>query len=235
MLLANRLQSVANLVGEYRRIADIGSDHARLPVWLVQSGKIDFAVAGEVQPGPLKAACRTIDEYGLENSIDVRLGDGLQVVAPDEVDVVVLAGMGGAAIRGILARSPEVVDRLKKIVCQPMTGAGSLRKWLLEQGWKIDSEDLVFEDALLYEVFSVVPADSDALSLSAQLDELLLEVGPLLWSTRHPLLELQLYKLIEQYQKRVDEMVNSRSVEVNRQRMIWEQKIVALEAMRACL
>lgn len=229
MLLAQRLQSVAKMLGNHRRIADIGSDHAHLPVWLVKKGRIDFAVAGEILPGPLQATCRTICAQGLENIIFGRLGNGLEVLAPGEVDAVVLAGMGGAEIRRILDRSPAVFIRLQRIVCQPMTGGYGLRKWLFERGWCLKAQDLVLEDGRLYEMFSVVPGQAEAE------DELLIEIGPLLWRDRHPLLTRQIKKLISQYQKRVDEMKNSSSLEVCRQREDWQRRIAALEAKRACL
>lgn len=229
MLPAERLRSVANMLGDYRKIADIGSDHAQLPTWLMNNGRIDFAVAGEIMPGPLQATCRMIREQGLENSISGRLGDGLEVLSPGEVDAVVLAGMGGAAIRGILARSPAVFMSLQRIVCQPMTGGYGLRKWLFDRGWRLNEQDLVLEDDRLYEIFSVVPGQAEPV------DELLIEIGPLLWRDRHPLLARQITKLMKQYQKRVDAMVNSQSVEVCRQREQWQRKIAELEAKRACL
>ena len=229
MLLGARLRTVAELIGNYRRVADIGSDHAYLPVWLILQDKADFAVAGEIQPGPLEAVSRTVGEAALEDCIAVRLGDGLAVLQQGEVEAVVLAGMGGAAIRGILARSPAIVQRLSRIVCQPMTGGAGLRRWLQENGWTIIAEELVWEDGRLYEMLAAEPG------LSEPLPELLLEVGPLLWQQRHPLVAAQLDRLIEQYRNRVQSMQHSHSMSVTEQRIAWEQKIQALEAMKACL
>lgn len=229
MLLGARLQTIAELIGNYRRVADIGSDHAYLPVWMILQDKADFVVAGEIQPGPLEAANRTVGEAALEDCIAVRLGDGLTVLQPGEVETVVIAGMGGTAIRGILARSPEIVQRLSRIVCQPMTGAAGLRRWLQENAWTIVAEDLVWDEGRLYEILAAEPG------LSEPLPDLLLEVGPLLWQQRHPFVAAQLDRLIEQYRNRVQSMQHSRSLSVTEQRIAWEQKIHALEAMKACL
>ncbi len=229
MLLDARLRTVAGLIGNYRRVADIGSDHAYLPVWLILQDKADFAVAGEIQPGPLEAASRTVGEAALGDSVAVRLGDGLAVLQPGEVETVVIAGVGGKVIRGILARSPEIVQRLSRIVCQPMTGAAGLRRWLQENGWMIVAEELVCDEGRLYEVLAAEPG------LSEPSAELLQEVGPLLWQQRHPLLAAQLDRLIEQYRSRVQSMQYSHSMSVTEQRIAWEQKIQALEAMKACL
>lgn len=217
------------MTGTYRRVADIGSDHAYLPVWLILQDKADFVVAGEIQAGPREAASRTVREAALEDCIAVRLGDGLAVLQPGEVGTVVIAGMGGTAICGILTRSPEIVQRLSRIVCQPMTGAAGLRRWLQEHGWMIVAEELVWDEGRLYEVLAAEPG------LSEQLSDLLLEIGPLLWRQRHPLLPAQFDRLLHQYQNRVQSMKQSRSLNVTEQRLVWEQKIEALEAMKACL
>ncbi len=218
-----RLKAIAKQVEPYRRIADIGSDHAYLPVWMIKNNKISFAVAGEIQPGPLDAARRTIRESGVEESVAARLGDGLEVVEPGEVEVAVIAGMGGSAIRRILERSSLVMDRLSRVVCQPMTGAAGLREWLTQKGWRISAEDLVLEDGRLYEI---IVAESGR---SQPIDPLLLEIGPLLWQQRHPLLIEQLLRLKRQYQERVEEMTNSHSEAVKLRRLNYLEKINALE------
>lgn len=229
MVLGERLRAIAGLVGDFRRLADIGSDHAYLPVWLILQGKADFVIAGEIQQGPLEAARRTITEMALEDCIEARLGDGLAVVRPGEIDVIVIAGMGGASIRGILERSPLVVGKLSRIVCQPMTGAAGLRRWLLEHGWLIDAEELVMEEGRLYEVVAAKPG------IAAVPEDLLLEVGPLLWQNRHPLLTEQIERLLQQYQSRVNAMQHSIAPTVVRQMQLWQQRIIQLEAMRTCL
>lgn len=229
MNLSERLKAVAERVAPFKKVADIGSDHAYLPVWLLQNEIISFAVAGEIQPGPLEAARRTIREAEVEESVAVRLGDGLQVVEPGEVEVAVMAGMGGASIRGILERSPLVVACLRRIVCQPMTDAARLRGWLEENGWHLVSEELVREDGRLYEVLSAEPGKT------RPTDELLLEIGPLLWQERHPLLPEHLARLKRQYEQRAAEMANSPSEEVMEARRVCQQKINALEAKMVCL
>ena len=229
MFLGARLQTVAGLAGDYRRFADVGSDHAYLPVWLVRQGKADYVVAGEIMPGPLEAARRTVDEAALADRIAVRLGDGLTVLEAGEVDAVIIAGMGGASIRGILDRSPQITGGLSRLICQPMVGAAGLRLWLFKHGWLIVAEELVQDDGRLYEVLAAEPG-------AAELpDPLLLEVGPLLWRNRHPLLPQQLERLLKQYRMRVAEMQQSTVPSVLKQKNAWQQRIDQLEAMRECL
>ena len=229
MELGARLKAIANQIGPYQSMADIGTDHAFLPVWLIQSGKIMAAVAGDVQTGPLEAAKRTVREAAIENKVAVRLGDGLRVVSPGEVEVAVIAGMGGSTISRILQSSPEVVKNLRRIVCQPMTGAASLREWLLTNGWIIVAEDLVQEDDRLYEIIVAEPGSAETV------DALLLEIGPRLWRNRHPLLAEHLIRLRQQYLYRATAMGKSRSEKVDRERQKIMFKIAELEAKLKCL
>jgi tRNA (adenine22-N1)-methyltransferase len=227
--LGARLQAIANQIGPYQSLADIGTDHAFLPVWLIQNGKIMAAVAGDIQTGPLEAAKRTVREAAIGNKVEVRLGDGLRVVSPGEVEVAVVAGMGGSTIRQILQSSPEVVRVLRRIVCQPMTGAAGLREWLLTNGWIIVAEDLVREDDRLYEIIVAEPGSAETM------DALLLEIGPQLWRNRHPLLSEHLIRLQRQYLYRATAMGKSRSDKVSRDRQEILSKIAELEAKLKCL
>ena len=229
MELGGRLHAIAAQVGSCHGMADIGTDHAFLPVWLIQNNRINYAVAGDVQPGPLEAAKRSVREAGLEPAIAVRLGNGLQVVAPGEVDVAVIAGMGGPTIREILESSPTVVGKLRRIVCQPMIGAAILRKWFLENGWEIIDEDLVMEDGRLYEIVVAEPGKTMPIA------ELLLEIGPVLWRRRHPLLHEHLIRLRHQYTRQAAAMKKSSSMEVENRRQVVMHKIEELEEKLACL
>ena len=229
MELGGRLRAIAAQVGSFQRMADIGTDHAFLPVWLIQNNRITFAVAGDVQPGPLEAAKRSVREAGLEPAIAVRLGNGLQVVAPGEVDVVVIAGMGGPTIREILESSPTVVSKLSRIVCQPMIGAAILREWFLTNGWKIIDEDLVMEDGRLYEIIVAEPGKTMPIA------ELLLEIGPVLWRRQHPLLREHLIRLRQQYARQAGAMEKSSSMAVEKRRQVVMRKIGELEEKLACL
>jgi tRNA (adenine22-N1)-methyltransferase len=152
--LSQRLQTIADFVPPGARAADIGSDHALLPVYLVQSGKSPSAVAGEVNAGPLKAASGQIAASGLERSISARLGDGLSVIAPGEVDCVTIAGMGGALMADILDKGATAgnLDGVRTLVLQPNVGEDIVRAWLMRQGWYLAAERLLEEDGKFYEV-----------------------------------------------------------------------------------
>ena len=100
--LSRRLQTIADQVTQGARVADIGSDHALLPVYLIQSGRCPSAIAGELNTGPFQAARKQTAEAGLKTVIEVRQGDGLSVLEPGEADTVTIAGMGGSLMADIL-------------------------------------------------------------------------------------------------------------------------------------
>jgi len=199
-LLSRRLMAIADLVPPGARVADIGSDHALLPAWLVSSGKSPFAVAGEVRDGPLKASAARIEADGLADRVAVRKGDGLAVVAPGEVDCVVIAGMGGALIASILEAGHAAgrLDGVRTLVLQPNVGEDIVRRWLLEKGWHLASERIVEEDGRWYEILEARRLkDADGLNAALydpsflrldrpaeRLKALLLRMGP--WLLRQP-------------------------------------------------
>lgn len=152
--LDKRLAMVASMVRRGSRVADIGTDHAYLPVYLVQNGICPSGIAADIRSGPLEAARRTVTEAGLMNVIALRLGDGLAPVAADEMDDIVVSGMGGETIVEILSAAEWVKDERLQLVLQPMTRAEELRRWLLTGGFSITQERLVRIGHHLYPVMA---------------------------------------------------------------------------------
>ena len=107
-MLDERLKTVAALVRPGSRVADIGTDHGYLPVYLVKEGICPRAIAADLRSGPLESARRHVTAAGLSDRIDLRLGDGLTPIEPQEVDDMIIAGMGGETIAGILAAADWV-------------------------------------------------------------------------------------------------------------------------------
>lgn len=157
MKLSNRLQQIHDQIPEGSRLADIGSDHALLPVAAVRSGKAVSAVAGEVNPGPYEAARKQVSDAGLQEKITVRRGDGLEVVSAGEVDVITIAGMGGALIASILDRGLSKLEEVKMLILQPNVGEDILRRWLLDHQWVVVAERLLEEDGKIYEIITAMP------------------------------------------------------------------------------
>ena len=149
--LSPRLQLLADWVPPGARIADVGTDHAYLPVWLRLHGRVVSAIACDLRKGPLERARETSRIYGTED-ICFRLGDGLAPVAPEEADTIVIAGMGGENIAAILERAPWTADGEHTLLLQSQSRAEDLRRFLMDHGYAIRREALVLDRGILYPV-----------------------------------------------------------------------------------
>ncbi|RMT96259.1 hypothetical protein ALP39_00676 [Pseudomonas marginalis pv. marginalis] len=179
--LSMRLERVAAHVPNGARLADIGSDHAYLPVALLRRGVIEAAVAGEVASTPFQAAERTVRDNGLEQQITVRLADGLAAIeASDAITVISLCGMGGETIRDILEAGKAHLDGVERLILQPNGGEQPLRLWLMNNGYRIVSEELLHENRFYYEI--IVAERAGAMSYTAEE----LYFGPLQMQARSP-------------------------------------------------
>lgn len=152
--LTPRLQKVADWVPQGARLADVGTDHAYLPAWLLLNGRIASAIASDLRAGPLRKAADTCARYGIGN-IELRLCGGLEALQPGEMDTIVIAGMGGETIASILAAAPWTADGRHTLLLQPMTKVETLRSFLAEHGYAIRREALVREKDTLYTLMLV--------------------------------------------------------------------------------
>lgn len=153
--LSIRLQKAAEFVPKDARLADIGSDHAYLPVALMLQKEIAYGIAGEVISGPYESAKKQVAKNGLDNKIDVRLADGLEAVElSDEISAITICGMGGVLIRDILQRGKEK-NRLsgkERLILQPNVGERQLRQWLVNENYTITNEAIIEENNKVYEI-----------------------------------------------------------------------------------
>ncbi|MCL2487650.1 MAG: class I SAM-dependent methyltransferase [Oscillospiraceae bacterium] len=154
--LSPRLSALAALVLPGSVAADIGTDHARLPIWLVSGGVCPRAVACDIAAGPLAAAARNIAWAGLAGRIQTRLGDGLAALGPGEADTVIIAGMGGENIAAILARCEWAKSPDIRWLLQPMTRPERLREYLYANGFAVKQEEVARERRRLYLILSAV-------------------------------------------------------------------------------
>ena len=160
--LQPRLALLASLVSQDASVADVGTDHGYLPVYLLQQKRICRAIASDINALPLEHARRTAAKYGVTQGIDFRLCAGLDAIAPQEVDTVVIAGMGGETIIEILKNAPWT--RQKQLLLQPMTKPELLRVWLTENGYAITQEHLVRDKDVLYAVLTATGGESAPLT-----------------------------------------------------------------------
>lgn len=167
----NRLALCASFVRDKVKVADIGTDHAYLPVWLCLTGKAVSAVAADINPEPLSRGELTIKKYGAEKLVKTRLSDGLKNIKEDEADDIIIAGMGGELIAKIMNNCPFSKNPEKRFILQPMTKCSELIKYLCENGFEILRQDTCKEGKKLYTVMQVcyrgekIPHEEDFLYL----------------------------------------------------------------------
>lgn len=203
--LSKRLKQIAEFVPLGTIVADIGTDHALLPSYLVQKRIAPRAIAIDVSKGPFEIAEKQVRSLLLADKISVRLGDGLEPINPGEVQTVVIAGMGGATIKKILTKSPQVVAQLQRLILQPNVAAEFVRTWAFYNNWKIIDEEIICEDERFYEIIVLEPGRMEIE------DEIYLFLGPLLVEKYHVLLVEYLKRQKEGDREVLTELENSNS------------------------
>ncbi len=166
--LTPRLRAVAELVPEGTTLADIGTDHAYLPVWLLMEGKISRAIAADLRQGPLERAKLTARKYDCNDNIAFRLCDGLSGITPEEADTIVIAGMGGETIAAILEAAVWTRNERYTLILQPMSAQNDLRRWLWKQGYGIRNEQIVREGNKLYNILFVMYGSARPMTLGEE-------------------------------------------------------------------
>jgi len=178
--LSKRLSAVAAHLPESAHFVDVGSDHAYLPCYVCLNDPSSLAVAGEINEGPFRSAQKQVKLQGLEDRIDVRKGDGLAVVEKDEVQQVIIAGMGGPLIASILEQGKDKLGRVEQLIVQPNIDARVLRKWFQANGFVLQKEQILEEAGHIYEVLVAVRQGKDIYHEDAAIREKELLLGPIL-------------------------------------------------------
>ena len=228
MELSKRLYAVAGLVTEGASVADIGTDHGYVPIYLVESGIASKVIALDVNQGPLNRARMHIVGHGLGDRIETRLSDGLAMIRPGEVDTVIASGMGGPLTIRIRQEGKEVADQLNALILQPQSEICRVRRFLTENGYRIEQEDMVLEDGKYYPVMRVVHGTKEPYEEWEYL------YGKRLLEARHPVLleflkrELHIKEsILEQLAGRSgSQSARERAEEICRERE-WIQKALA--------
>ena len=161
MELSKRLQAVADLVSEGLVVADVGTDHGYIPIYLIETKKSPKAFAMDVNKGPLLRAKEHIAEHGLETRIETRLSDGVRALQKGECDCVVVAGMGGALTIKIMEEGKDIFRNLKEFVLQPQSELQKVRAYLCENAYFIAEENMVLDDGKFYPMFRVINGQSE--------------------------------------------------------------------------
>lgn len=183
MILSERLSTIKDFVPENSILGDIGTDHGYLPVYLIENKICKKVIGTDISPNSLKKITDFVSSKEFNELIDIRLGDGLEVIKPFEIDTVVIAGMGGLLIRDILENNKDVANSITHFILQPNVAADELRRYLYENNYIIIDEKLVKEANKFYEVI-YAKKGKELLKKS-----IYLEIGEKLISNKDPLLK----------------------------------------------
>ena len=214
MKLTDRLLKIADLVTKGKKIADIGTDHGYIPVYLLNKGHVDFAILADVNKGPLENARSEVRHNNLTDKVDLRLGSGIEVLNENEVDEVIIAGMGGILI--------------SELILQPMQAQDELRKYLLNNGYEILDEVLVKEDFRIYEIIVAKYTSKNTVVD----DEIYYEVGKKLIENKDPLLNEFIDKKIFMYNSILKKLEGKTGEEIEKKIKISTEKISKLENLK---
>lgn len=192
MRLTPRLQAIVDKVTRGHTVADIGTDHGYIPIYLIKNNISPKVIAGDINEGPLRNAQKQIAIAGLHDRVITRLGNGLEILKQGEAETVIISGMGGSLIKDLLLNSLSIVESVKQIILQPMVAQAELRYWLSQHEFNIVDESLAREGNKYYEIM-VVERGKMAID-----DEIYYIIGKKLLENNDPLLmeyaEMQLRK-----------------------------------------
>jgi tRNA (adenine22-N1)-methyltransferase len=209
MELSARLLKIASMVDQCECLADIGTDHAYIPIFLIKEGRCHRAIASDINEGPIKKALINIGEEGLREKIECQLGGGFKTINPFDIDAAIIAGMGGNLIRDIINEDVEVFKSLKYCIAQPVQNPEVLRQYIYNMGYTIIDEELVFEENKFYEIIKLKFSNT-----IQQVEPIYYEVGEMLFNKRHYLLEDFINYKIDKYNsinnKLIDNSLNSK-------------------------
>ncbi|KGA95925.1 SAM-dependent methyltransferase [Alkalihalobacillus alcalophilus ATCC 27647 = CGMCC 1.3604] len=224
--LSERLLKVADFVPEGANLADIGSDHAYLPTYLALHDATLTAIAGEVNEGPYQSAVMQVKRSELTDRIKVRKGDGLNVIeVEDQINVISIAGMGGALIQTILEQGKDKLGAVERLILQPNVGAIFIREWLSQNGWVLIDEAILEEDEKIYEVL-VAEKGTDQFLYKEQREAKLL-LGPFLMKQCSAIFKKKWGHELKHWQQILKRLETAKETESNEQRKKeLEQKIL---------
>lgn len=209
-VLPERLAVIVEQIDQGAVVADIGTDHGLVPVEAVVRRRAGHAVAADVNAGPLQAASDYIAACGLAGKIDTRLGSGLTVLTEsDRIDTVVIAGMGGTLITDILEQGREYLHSVQKLILQPNVSADRIRRWLLDNGWKLTREQILKEERHVYEILTAMPGEAEAPYHQQEPLEKQLLFGPYLLKERNNAFKDKWMREKDNWQQILNQLANA--------------------------
>ena len=225
MQIGERLLKITSFVNQNAKVADIGTDHAKIPIYLTQKNIISYAIASDKNDNPLQFAKENIRRFGVEKNIDIRLGDGLKSLKKGEVDTIIIAGMGGGLITKILSDAPNILKEISHLILQPMSEGNILRSWLMDNKFLIEDEVLVKEDDKIYEIISAVHGNMK------KLNDMELLFGNIILQNKNELLKERINSEIFKEKRKIIGMEKSQKAMNAKEYNFAKNKLKSLEEL----
>ncbi len=214
MQLSKRLYTLSQMITSGSRLADIGTDHGYVPIYLCETGHIPSALAMDINKGPLLRAEEHISGHQLSDRIVTRLSDGMAELKYGEADSVLIAGMGGMLTIHILTEGADVLRSIRELVLQPQSDIREVRLYLRQQGHQVLAEDMVEEEGKYYPMMKVLPYALRGTEEALTEEEL--RYGPFLLRAGHPVLAEYLdqeYRQLTGVQERLSQNTSSEAAQ----------------------
>lgn len=226
--LSDRLRLIAGLIKKGSKVADIGTDHGYLPIFLVKSGITDRVIAMDVRKGPLKKAEDNTRAFCVFDQIELRLSDGLAALEKGEADTVTISGMGGRLIQSILTNGMEKLDKSTRLIVSPQSELREFRIFLKEKGFLVLEEHMMTEDGQFYVIMECVYMGADYAPQT--LEEAKLRYGESLLREKNESLKAYLYK-----EKRIAEGIYTQLSARNGQEAAVQERLGQLRKDLDCI
>ncbi|HHU63782.1 MAG TPA: SAM-dependent methyltransferase [Clostridiales bacterium] len=235
MRLGRRLQTIADKVPKVEVVADVGTDHGYIPVYLIKNNICQRVIATDIKTGPLKKAALTVKKFNMQDRIELRQGDGLQPLGHNEAQVIIIAGMGGLLMKEILDRGRDKIHYpLTVLILQPMNAQDIIRKWLIHNGFMLVDEQLAREERKFYEIMVARPGFQ-----SPPENPVYYEIGETLIKNRDPLLRdyikhrINICKNILRELEHASTRVDTRYMEMQGRIKRYEEVLLCLANVKA--
>ncbi|MBF0786577.1 MULTISPECIES: tRNA (adenine(22)-N(1))-methyltransferase TrmK [unclassified Streptococcus] len=207
--ISKRLEMVAQFVPQDARLVDVGSDHAYLPLFLVERGVISYAIAGEVVQGPYQSALQNVQNSDHKDCIEVRLANGLAAFEEvDQMTTITIAGMGGRLIADILEAGKDKLNQIERLILQPNNREDDVRVWLEKHGFKLVAENMIEEHGKFYEILVAEPGSQTLTAMERRF-------GPYLLQKVSPVFQKKWELEIDKLQHALDQIPTEHEVERN--------------------
>ncbi len=229
MELSNRLKVISDFVGDNAVVADIGTDHGYIPIYLAKEGRIKHVLACDVNKGPLDKARMNIKRYGVEDYVETRLSDGLEKLEKNEVDTLIIAGIGGLLTEKIMERGKEILVTIDQLILSPHSDIDIVRKKLHSLGYRIRDEKLMKDEGKYYYIMDAVRGEDK------KYDKIHYKYGKILIETKSPLLREILENKAEKFQQVIKQLVLQNTERSLERRKEIQEELEEIGEVLTCL